>query len=98
MKYYNYIKDLEQAEIGARNALIELLKETHVTYIDLLEYDDIYAYCYECDEYVQIHEIRFIDNELYLITREDEFGIHDFAEGLFPYLYKAVYDIISDKN
>jgi hypothetical protein len=30
------IKDLEQAEIGARNALIELLKETHVTYIDLL--------------------------------------------------------------
>ena len=97
----NYIQQLRELDVRAKNDIIKLLKEKGITRLDVSnkdnQYEDLFVYSY--GESVKIDTIILDDVLLmFLDSKEYAYSSSDFHDGTMPYIYAYVETIIGDLN
>lgn len=97
----NYIQQLRELDVRAKNDIIKLLKEKGITRLDVSnkdnQYEDLFVYTY--GESVKIDTIVLDDVLLmFLDSNEYAYSSSDFHDGTMPYIYAYVETIIGDLN
>jgi hypothetical protein len=95
----NYIQQLRELDVRAKNDIIKLLQEKGITRLDVSnkdnQYEDLFVYTY--GESVKIDTIVLDDVLLmFLDSNEYAYSSSDFHDGTMPYIYAYVETIIGN--
>lgn len=95
----NFVKQLQNIDMYAYNAIIELLQLKGITELDISnpddEYDDVYVYCYNDDchsaDNIKLNKIIFSEGLLLFVDEKgNRYLKQNFHIGTMPYIHNIV--------